>query len=174
MKRLILTLFVLTATTLRGDEFFTTKIEPLLRARCFDCHSHDQKMKAGLALDSRSGWEQGGDSGPAIVPGEPAESLLIEMVRWGDEDHQMPPKERLPAEEIALLEEWVKRGAADPRTLKVSRSAPLEWWSLKPLQQPPVPDGTHPIDAFIQVDLADNGLKPSPQADRQNAASLPG
>ena len=109
MTRLLSILLLLSAPVLWADEFFTTKIEPLLRERCYECHSHEQKMKAGLALDSRSGWEQGGDSGPVIVPGKPDESLLIEMVRWNDEDHQMPPKEKLPAEEIALLEEWVKQ-----------------------------------------------------------------
>ena len=118
-------------------------------------------MKAGLALDSRSGWEVGGDSGPTVVLGKPDESLLIEMVRWIDEDHQMPPKKKLPAEEIALLEEWVKRGAPDPRKLDDPKEDPLNWWSLKPLKKPAVPeaDGSHPIDAFVQAKLAEKNLK---------------
>ena len=98
-----------------ADEFFTSKIEPLLKQRCFECHSHEKKMKGGLTLDSKSGWEQGGDSGPTLVAGKPEESLLIKMVRWSDDEHQMPPKEKLPSAEIAMLEEWVKRGAPDPR-----------------------------------------------------------
>ena len=127
--------FTFLTPSLRADEFFSTKIEPLLRERCYKCHSHEQKIKAGLALDSRSGWEVGGDSGPTVVPGKPDESLLIEMVSWIDEDHQMPPKEKLPAEEIALLEEWVKRGAPDPRKLDGPMEDPLDWWSLKPLKK---------------------------------------
>lgn len=160
-------LLLLAAPLLRADEFFAAKIEPLLRERCFECHSHDQKMKAGLALDSRSGWEQGGDSGPAVIPGEPGESLLIRMVRWSDEDHRMPPKKRLPAGEIALLEEWVKRGAPDPRKLEIDRDDPLDWWSLRPLDPPPVPEGVHPVDHFIRARLEDEGLEPSPEADRR-------
>ncbi|MFM8470323.1 MAG: c-type cytochrome domain-containing protein [Limisphaerales bacterium] len=58
-----------------GDEFFTSKIEPLLKQHCFACHSHEKKIQGGLALDSKSGWEKGGDSGPAVVPGKPEDSL---------------------------------------------------------------------------------------------------
>ena len=68
-------------------------------------------MEAGLALDSRSGWEQGGDSGAAVRPGKVDESLLIRKVRWADDDHQMPPSEKLPDDKIALLERWVEQGA---------------------------------------------------------------
>ena len=111
-----------------ADEFFTLKIEPLLKQRCFECHSHEKKMRGGLTLDSKSGWEQGGDSGPAVIPGKPEESLLIQMVRWAD-GQQMPPKEKLPAAEIALLEEWVKRGAPDPRVTPTKRPSEADWWS---------------------------------------------
>src|SRR5688572_28011998 len=73
----------------RADEFFSSRIEPLLKRRCYECQSHETgKMKGGLTLDSKSGWERGGDEGPAIVPGKPTESLLIKMVTWSDEDHQ--------------------------------------------------------------------------------------
>lgn len=122
-------------------------------------------MKGGLTLDSRSGWEEGGDSGTAIVPGKPDESLLIKMVRWLDDDHQMPPKKQLPAEETALLEEWIKAGAPDPRKAdKVTG----EWWSLKPLTKRDVPAGaSHPLDAFIRTKLTEKGLSPSAPADRR-------
>jgi mono/diheme cytochrome c family protein len=153
----------------RGDEFFTTKIEPLLKQRCFECHSHATKMKGGLTLDSRSGWEQGGDLGPAVLPGKPEESLLIRMVRWTDDEHQMPPKEKLPAAEIALLEEWVKRGAPDPRVTE-EQPNDLDWWSLKPLVAPPLPAVAgvdHPVDRFIRARLAERKLTPSPEADRR-------
>ena len=166
---LLLLLFLLTVPELRADEFFSSKIEPLLRDRCFECHSHNGKIKAGLALDSKSGWEQGGESGPAIVPGRPDESLLIQMIRWTDEDHQMPPKEKLPAKEIELLEEWVRQGAPDPRKLEMAASDPLTWWSLKPLESPPIPEGfgVHPIDSFVRAKLAKHALQPSPPADRR-------
>lgn len=89
------------AQSLLADEFFISKIEPLLRQRCFECHSHETQLMSGLTLDSRSGWEQGGDLGPAVVPGKPEESLLIRMVRWIDDEHQMPPEEKLPPADIA-------------------------------------------------------------------------
>ncbi|MGI9241152.1 MAG: DUF1549 domain-containing protein, partial [Verrucomicrobiales bacterium] len=166
---MILILCLVVSPALQADEFFSRKIEPLLRENCFGCHSHDQKLKAGLALDSRLGWQLGGDSGPAIAPGKPEASLLIRMVRWGDEDHQMPPKEKLPPEEIALLEEWVERGAPDPRELQTAGSDPLNWWSLKSIGTPTVPRGeySHPVDAFIRSGLAEQGIEPSPQADRR-------
>ena len=72
-------------------------------------------MEGGLTLDSRSGWVEGGDRGPAIVPGKPAESLLIKAVRREDVDLQMPPEEALSEEQVALLVEWINRGAPDPR-----------------------------------------------------------
>lgn len=153
-----------------ADDFFTSKIEPLLKQRCYECHSHEKKMKGGLTLDSKSGWEQGGDSGPAIVIGKPEESLLIKMVRWSDDEHQMPPKEKLPSAEIALLEEWVKRGAPDPRVMVKKRPTESDWWSLKPLVMPKLPEVAgvqHPVDRFIRARLAERKIKPSAEADRR-------
>src|ERR1041385_7612265 len=96
--------------------FFRKKIQPILEERCFECHSHKSgKMKGGLTLDSRSGWQAGGEQGVVIVPGDPEKSLLIKAIRRGDPDLKMPPKKSLAENEIALLEEWVKRGAPDPR-----------------------------------------------------------
>jgi mono/diheme cytochrome c family protein len=152
-----------------ADEFFTAKIEPLLKQRCYECHSHEKKMKGGLTLDSKSGWEQGGDSGPTLVAGKPEDSLLIKMVRWSDDEHQMPPKEKLPSAEIALLEEWVKRGAPDPRVMVKKRPTESDWWSLKPLVAPKMPEVAgvdHPVDRFIRARLAERKIMPSPEADR--------
>jgi mono/diheme cytochrome c family protein len=161
------------ASAASADELFSSKIEPLLKERCYQCHSHEKKMKGGLTLDSRSGWEQGGDSGPAIVVGKPEESLLIKMVRWTDEDHQMPPKEKLPAAEIAAIEEWVKRGAPDSRVLEKARPSATDWWSLKPLAKPALPSGNdavgdNPVDRFIRARLAERKLTPSPETDRRS------
>ena len=118
--------------------FFRERIEPLLRERCYECHSHESgKMKNGLTLDSRAGWSEGGDAGPALVPGKPDGSLLIKAVRRVDADTAMPPKKPLAADEVALLTEWVKRGAPDPRTSAVAKRPDNDWWSLKPLVVPP-------------------------------------
>ncbi len=153
-----------------ADEFFTSKIEPILRQRCFECHSHAQKMQGGLVLDSKSGWAQGGDSGPAIVIGKPNDSLLIQAVRWKNGDLQMPPDEKLPEADVALLEEWIARGANDPRVLAVTRPSAADWWSLKPLVPPEVPtvEGVkHPIDRFIRTRLTERNIAASPEADRR-------
>lgn len=153
----------------RADDFFTTKIEPLLKQRCFDCHSHENKMHGGLTLDSRSGWEQGGDSGTAVVPGKSDESLLIQLVRGSDDAQQMPPEEKLPESEIKLLEEWVKRGAPDPRVTPAQYPSEADWWSLKPLLVPIVPvvaGVDHPVDRFILTRLTERRITPSPEADR--------
>ena len=100
----------------RGAEFFTKKIEPILREACYKCHSHSSdKIKGGLVLDSRDAVLTGGDTGAAVVPGDPAKSLLIEAVAYQNDDLQMPPKgKKLPDDQIALLTEWVKMGAPWP------------------------------------------------------------
>lgn len=152
-----------------GDiEFFESKIAPILEANCLKCHSHASgKMKGGLTLDSRSGWAEGGDNGPAIAPGKPEESLLVEAIRRTDPDLEMPPKEKLSDAEVELLVEWVKRGAPDPRKAQTTELASMDWWSLKPLTRPEIPDGDHPIDAFVRAKLAGEGIDPSPEADRR-------
>ncbi|MDA7888761.1 DUF1549 domain-containing protein, partial [Akkermansiaceae bacterium] len=166
MNTLPLTLLLLASSFLRADEFFAGKVEPLLQKHCFKCHSHDAgKMKGGLTLDSQSGWATGGDSGPAIIPGNPDESLLIKAIRYEDSDFEMPPKKQLAPDEIAVLVEWVQRGAPDPRKGRPSLSD-TNWWSLKKLTSPQLPKGAHPIDAFIHQGLSKEGLKPSPRADR--------
>jgi hypothetical protein len=133
------------APSAADTQFFAEKVAPLLEQRCYECHSHKSgKMKGGLTLDSRSGWATGGELGPVIVPGELEKSPLITAIRHSDPDLKMP-KEKLPPAEIAVLEEWVKRGAPDPReTAPVAATAPAksdDWWSLKALVRPAVPTG---------------------------------
>ena len=83
-------------------EFFENKVRPVLVTHCYSCHSAEaSKLKAGLRLDSRAAILKGGDTGPAVVPGQPDESLLIQSVRYKDEDTAMPPKERLPQAQVA-------------------------------------------------------------------------
>ena len=151
--------------------FFRTKVEPLLAEKCFDCHSHEaRQMEGGLTLDSKSGWKTGGDRGPAIVPGKPDESLLIKAIRYGDSDLEMPPEEELSDADIAILVEWVRRGAIDPRSVEAPKSTEDEWWSLCKLTKPAVPGAGHPIDAFIRRRLAKEGFQPTAEADRATLA----
>jgi|GEM_PF-2568626 len=107
MKRqLIIATFAFAGALHGADDdnaYFEAKVLPLLQKRCYECHSHEKKIKGGLALDSRSGWEHGGDNGRAIEPGDLEKSLLIKAVRYTDSDLQMPTKGKLPAEEIATL-----------------------------------------------------------------------
>ena len=110
------------AQRVKGIEFFEKQIAPILKRRCYECHSHESgKAKGGLVLDSRHGWKKGGSEGAAIVPGKPGESLLIEAVRY--EGYEMPPEQQLPASEIALLEKWVAMGAPDPRESKAPQKS---------------------------------------------------
>src|SRR5262249_6925836 len=95
-------------------EAFEKSVRPVLSANCFTCHGAE-KQKAGLRLDSRQAMLTGGDSGPAIVPGHPEESLLIKAVHYADEP-RMPPKGKLPPDAIAALTAWIRQGAAWPST----------------------------------------------------------
>lgn len=155
--------------------FFDEKVLPLLQNRCYECHSHQAgKAKGGLVLDSRAGWSKGGELGAVIIPGQPDESLLITAVRYRDEDLQMPPKEALPAEEVEVLEKWIREGAFDPRTTAIagqpgSESGPVaaeELWSFEPVANPIVPqfgDATwlrSDVDRYILSYLHRKGLKP--------------
>ncbi len=159
-------------------EFFESKIRPLLAERCYGCHSKEEKVKGELLLDSRDGWMVGGTIGPAIIPGDPEKSLIIEAIHYETEDLQMPPKGKLPDHEIALLEEWVKRGAPDPRideSVKpkegIDLDAGRQFWSFRPVekQEPPaVSDADWPCsdsDRFVLAKLEENGLAPAADAD---------
>src|SRR2546423_13988321 len=104
-------------------QFFETKIRPILANNCYKCHSQQaEKVKAGLFLDTKEGLLAGGETGPAIVPGEPDKSLLIKAVRYTDADLKMPPKgKKLSDAEIADLAAWVKLGAPDPRVATLAQ-----------------------------------------------------
>ena len=177
-------LFAPLALLAAGDDdlFFESKVRPVLIKRCYDCHSTEKKTKGGLALDTREGWQHGGDNGPAIIPGDLTKSLVIKAVRYLDKDFAMPPKSRLPADEVAILEEWVKRGAPDPRTddaakaAKPKRSIDLEagrkFWAFQPVANPTAPavkDSVWPkdtVDRFLLAKIEAKGLKPAGDADR--------
>ncbi|MBM3983543.1 MAG: DUF1553 domain-containing protein [Planctomycetes bacterium] len=180
--RRALLMLVLVAPVLRADEkptaaqveFFEKKIRPVLVEKCYSCHSADaKKLKGELRLDTRAGVLRGGASGPAVVPGDPAKSLLIKSVQHATGVEAMPPKEKLSAEVIADLTVWVKMGAPDPRDGKVATSRielekAKEYWAFKPVVRPDVPKGSaNPIDAFVLAKLEAKGLKPAPPADKR-------
>ncbi|MEM7010984.1 MAG: DUF1553 domain-containing protein [Verrucomicrobiota bacterium] len=97
-------------------EFFESKIRPVLVEKCYDCHSAESgKSKGGLLLDSRAAWQVGGESGPAIVPGDPDESLIIKAIGRSGEIPEMPPKSHLSEQVIADFKTWIADGAVDPR-----------------------------------------------------------
>jgi uncharacterized protein DUF1553/uncharacterized protein DUF1549/cytochrome c len=159
--------------------FFEQRVRPLLIEHCYTCHSEAKKVNGGLRLDSRRGLIEGGDSGPAISPGKPEESLLIQAVRYQDTDLQMPPDGKLAAAELAVLEEWVRIGAPDSRAdtassekTDVNQAAARAHWAYQPLRQvapPAVGDGQWPlgtVDRFVLAKLEVSGLHPSLDADR--------
>src|SRR5690606_10673235 len=124
-----------------GVEFFETHIRPLLADRCFKCHG-EQKQNGGLRLDGRSLTLAGGDSGPAIVPGQPAQSLLIEAIHYDPAGYQMPPDGKLPDKQIALIERWVAMGAPWPPDQNIAAAEDADFdlqaraqrWSFQPLR----------------------------------------
>ena len=150
-----------------GAAFFEARVRPVLIKHCHECHSADaKKVKGGLLLDTRAGWQRGGDSGlPAIVPGDPEGSPLIRAVRHVEEDFAMPPrKPKLPDAVIADLVAWVRMGAPDPRegAAGEARRADKSWWSLQPVAR----EFRHrTIDGFIDDTLVAKGLARNPPAD---------
>jgi hypothetical protein len=163
--------------------FFETRIRPVLVEHCLSCHSSDaearNKLKAGLKLDSPAGWLQGGDAGPAIVPGEPDESPLISAIRQ-DDFVRMPPKGKLPERVIKDFEDWVRAGAPAPSDSKGTTSAAPDrkladgrhHWSYQAVAAPPLPSVqdqawcVNSIDRFIRARLEAESLRPAPDADR--------
>ncbi len=162
-------------------EFFEKRIRPVLVEHCYSCHSDkSEKIRGGLRLDNREATLKGGTSGPAIVPGDAAASLLIKAVRYEDEDLQMPPKdEKLSAEQIADLEAWVNMGAPDPRVddgpkpLTDVAEARARHWAFQPVQTPALPKVKRkqwvqtPVDQFVLAKLEQGRLSPAKPADRR-------
>jgi hypothetical protein len=173
MKKLLLCISLSLAARGAEKPLFESDVLPILQKRCFECHSHASKIKGGLALDSRSGWEEGGDNGPAIKPGQLEASLLIKAIRYVDAEFEMPPKSKLPASEIAILEQWVKSGAHDPRTAgaaKAKKGIDLaegrQFWAFQPVSSPPPPKVKNtqwpldPLDHFLLAKQEQKGIQP--------------
>jgi hypothetical protein len=156
-----------------ADRFFPDKVAPVFEKRCVGCHS-GPSPKGNLSLTSAAGALKGGDGGPAVVPGKPEESLLLEKI--AGEPPEMPQKDKpLSEAEVAAIRAWIERGAPWPAglTLQDRRHAGEVWWAFEPLKRPQVP-AVHnpgwvrtPIDAFILATLERNALEPSPEADRR-------
>lgn len=157
-----------------GLEFFERRIRPVLAEKCYQCHSKEsEKLKGGLKLDSKAGLEKGGDSGPAVVPGEPDKSRLIQAIRYSEKDLQMPPRQMLSSDQIADFEYWVKIGAPDSRVGSENRSVSTNHWAfqpLKPVQPPKIKDLKLPkssIDLFVLDQLEAEKLKPVAEASKR-------
>ena len=154
---------------------FSKDVQPIFERSCIKCHGAD-KQKGGYRLDVKSDALTGGDEfAPNIRPGKSAESPLILFVAGLDPDMKMPAKgDPLTREEIGVLRAWIDQGAIWPDSASVAKKDPLDWWSLKPLVRPAVPEVrsqqsavSHPVDAFIRAKLFEKGLALSPAADRR-------
>ncbi|MCI0642327.1 MAG: DUF1553 domain-containing protein [Gemmataceae bacterium] len=163
-----------------GVLFFEQKIRPLFVKNCYECHSADAKrVRGSLRLDTKKGLLEGGDTGPALVPGKPKESLLLKVLRH-EGDVKMPPKGKLSDDEIAAFERWVQMGAPDPRDGKtavakkyVNLDEGRKFWAFQPPKKtspPKVKDAAWPrgpIDQFILSNLENKELKPAGDAKRE-------
>jgi cytochrome c553 len=186
--RLIVPILLLASTSLAvasdpdsGVAFFEKKVRPLLVENCYICHSAETNSKGGLRVDDRNGLIQGGNSGAAVVPGDPESSLLLQAVQHADGVAKMPPKKKLTEEQIADLTQWIKEGAAWPE-VKVPtaigkpnahyeklRNEHWAWQPLGPATVPTVQDQAWPIDEidrFVLSKLEARGLKPVDEASK--------
>jgi hypothetical protein len=158
--------------------FFENRIRPVLVEHCYQCHSEDAEDIGGsLRLDSAAAMHAGGDSGPAIEPGDAEASVLIAAIRY--ESSEMPPSGRLPDDVIRDFETWINTGAVDPRTddipvsitkATIDLNAGRQFWSFRPLADVSVPDQVpglshNAIDRFINARLADQSIVPNTLAD---------
>ena len=180
------------ATPTRGDQpdaaniaHFESKIRPVLVNHCYECHSAgSDEIKGGLTLDTRDGIRGGSETGPAVVPGDVDESLILEALRH--DGLEMPPDMRLPDRMIADFETWIARGAPDPRDgttpavastvgTDVDLDTGRRHWAFQPPRRPDVPAPPDylanrvrtPIDAYVALRLAEQGLNFAADADRR-------
>ena len=170
-------------------QYFEQEVRPILSENCFECHGPTlAKVKGGLRMTGREAFVRGGDSGPALAPGNVKTSRLLRAVRYTDAELRMPPKKRLSEAQVQSLERWVAMGAPWPADATaaaapagsdsgVRRDIDLDagrtWWSFQPVVRPTPPTvagAATPIDAFILARLQGEGLQPRPLADRRTLA----
>ena len=176
-----------TAPKAEDLELFEKKIRPVLAQHCYECHGEDpEDIQGGFVLIHREGLRKGGDSGEAIVPGEPEKSRLVKAIRYEDEELQMPPNGKLPDAAIADIIEWIERGApdprrADPKTIKKEKLTGLTFdysesrkhWAYQAMGRPEPPVVKEeawvgdPLDRFVLAKLEAAGLKRAARADRR-------
>ncbi|WP_437200788.1 DUF1553 domain-containing protein [Planctomicrobium sp. SH664] len=171
-------------TAAAEEQFFEQHVRPILAARCLGCHGA-QKQEGGIRLDSREAVFRPREDDPVVMPGSPQKSRLWEVIRYSDDDIQMPPSGKMPENEIATLTTWIEHGApfplsveptehgleyfASPKGLEEARST---FWALQPLNKsapPAVSDEAWvrtPLDRYILASLDEAGLTPNPPADR--------
>ncbi|MBT7740454.1 MAG: DUF1549 domain-containing protein, partial [Opitutae bacterium] len=189
MKKIILFQFLLfipfAMTADEGNDFFESKIRPVLVEHCYECHNSSGKAKAKLILDFKDGLLKGGSEGPAIVPGKPEESLLLQTIRHEFEDLRMPKDgPRLDKEVLEDFRKWIAMGAPDPRDKPPSaeqlakttsweavRERRKKWWSFQPVVNATAPKGKdkawsgHPVDKFLLARMNEAKVTPNDEAD---------
>src|SRR5688572_15168605 len=168
----VIALLCFAATVSAAPVYYVKDIQPILSARCYECHG-PEKHKGGFRADSRLHAFGATDSGEKpIVAGSVEKSLLLKLVRSADKDEQMPPKgERLTAEQIDVLTRWIAEGASWPETGPAAAVKSSHWSFVRPVKHEPpaVKDAKwarNPIDQFIGAAQEKEGLSPSPEADR--------
>ncbi|OWK46756.1 DUF1553 domain-containing protein [Fimbriiglobus ruber] len=182
----VLALLVIPASARAADtdaahaaaQLFERKVRPVLVEQCQKCHGQE-KQKGGLRVDSRQALLAGGESGPAVVPGDLEKSLLVKAVCWTDKELQMPPAKKLPDAVIADLKGWVKGGAiwpgdeggtkaATPKGPRVITAEDRNYWAYRAVNPPVVPAGKNPIDFLIESKLAEKNIpKNAPATPRE-------
>ena len=186
LSRLLLVLAVLApvaaqaADDPKGLDFFEKKIRPVLVANCYQCHSASAKeLKGELRLDTKQGTLKGGETGPAVVPGKPEESLILAALRHED-GVEMPPNKKLEDAVVADFTKWIEMGAPDPRRPnattvggKINIVEARKFWSFQPVKVPPPPAVKNEawvrsaIDRYVLASLETKGLAPVADADRR-------
>ena len=170
MSRLLLGLLLPLLVLCAQDADLASRGVKVLEQRCWVCHGANL-AQSGLRLNSREAALQGGTRGPAMVPGNSAQSRMVQAIRRTSE-LSMPPGPKLAESEIATIESWIAAGAAWPKTTPATTNSVPDWWSFHKPVRPPVPASKdpwvrNPIDAFVAAKLSEHGLKPAREADRR-------
>ncbi len=169
-RPLLLLLALLPASPVGADDFFETRIRPVLAEQCYSCHGPD-KQKGDVRVDARAFLVADHDEGPLVVPGDPKKGRLLKALRH-EGDVKMPPKSKLSAETLDHFAVWIKSGAPWPNSAAVVDPS-KNHWAFQPIGAPVPPKvkneawPTMPIDRFILAALEAKGLTPNPAAERR-------